>query len=226
MSTVLRAASKLLFGILLFVGLPLSGWGIEDLAGFFANPARLGYALVACLLQLFVVLRLPDVGNGSRQGTQIVARQRVVVALLAVLPLAIVVSAPYCDRRALAALAAPMFLRDLGVVLFAFGFLMMMWAEATLGRQFSVQVTIQPDHRLVTAGPYRYLRHPRYLGILIFALGISLVFRSGLALLLVVVMAPVLLWRIHDEEVLLHRTFGADWERYAHHSWRLLPYLY
>jgi protein-S-isoprenylcysteine O-methyltransferase Ste14 len=106
------------------------------------------------------------------------------------------------------------------------GFIGMHWAEATLDKQFSVEVTIQEGHRLVTDGPYRYLRHPRYLGIILFTTGISLVFRSWLTLIFIAVLTLVLIWRIHDEEALLHQEFGPDWEAYSQRSWRLIPFVH
>jgi protein-S-isoprenylcysteine O-methyltransferase Ste14 len=102
----------------------------------------------------------------------------------------------------------------------------MHWAVACLDKQFSVQVTIQEDHRLVTDGPYRYLRHPRYAGVIMVFLGISLVFRSWLALPLVGTLALVLIWRIQDEEALLRREIGSDWEAYSKTTWRLIPFVF
>ncbi|MCL4876976.1 MAG: hypothetical protein KJ064_09970 [Anaerolineae bacterium] len=79
---------------------------------------------------------------------------------------------------------------------------------------------------LVTDGPYRFLRHPRYLGIIMFNLGIALVYRSWMAMILVAALTLVLLWRIHDEESLMHQEFGADWDVYARKSWHLIPFVY
>lgn len=103
---------------------------------------------------------------------------------------------------------------------------MMNWSEASLGKQFSIQVTVQENHQLVTDGPYRFLRHPRYLGIIMFNLGIALVYRSWMAMILVAALTLVLLWRIHDEESLMHQEFGADWDVYARKSWHLIPFVY
>jgi len=97
-----------------------------------------------------------------------------------------------------------------GVILFALGHILMAWAQATLGDRFSIEVTIQQNHALVTKGLYRLVRHPRYLGMLMFTLGLVLVFRSGLGLVLVVAETLVLLWRIHDEEELLRQEFAAE----------------
>ena len=102
----------------------------------------------------------------------------------------------------------------------------MTWAQVRLGRQFSVQVTLQEDHALITDGPYRFLRHPRYLGIILFSTGISMIFRSAAGLGLVVLITAVLIWRIVDEETLLHRQFGEAWEVYRRRTRRLVPWIY
>ena len=52
------------------------------------------------------------------------------------------------------------------------------WAEVVSGKLFSVQMTIQENHKLVTDGPYRYVCHPRHLSIIVFNAGLSLIFRS------------------------------------------------
>jgi protein-S-isoprenylcysteine O-methyltransferase Ste14 len=70
------------------------------------------------------------------------------------------------------------------------------------------------------------VRHPRYLGVILLMLGIALVFRSWWALLLVLALSLVLLWRIQDEEKLLQEEFGSFWEAYAKKSWRLVPLVY
>lgn len=226
MSTALRSASKLLIGIAIFVGLPLVGWGVMDAQGFLGHPARLGYVVLIALLQVFVMVKMPEVGRNRGEGNKIVHRQRLAVLLLQVLSLAIVITAPYSDRRDIAVLGEFEPVRYLGLGLFALGFITMNWAEASLGKQFSVQVTIQEDHKLVTGSLYRYLRHPRYLSIIIFNVGISLVFHSWLALILVAALTLVLLWRIHDEEAFMHQEFGTDWEAYAKRSWCLIPFVY
>lgn len=56
--------------------------------------------------------------------------------------------------------------------------------------------------------------------------GTALLFRSGLGLALAAAVVAVLLWRIPDEEQLMHREFGAEWETCAGRTWRLLPYVY
>lgn len=226
MSTARRSALALLIGIAIFAGLPLVGWGLADIQGFAGNPARLGFLVLVILLEFFIMIKFPGVGRTGATGTKIVRRQQFAVLLLQVIPLAIVILAPYGDRRNIAVLGESENVRYVGLILFALGFSMVSWAEASLGKLFSVQVTIQKDHRLVTDGLYHYLRHPRYLGIILFTAGIALVFRSWLAVLLVAALTLVLLWRIHDEETFMHQEFGTEWEAYSKRSWRLIPRMY
>jgi protein-S-isoprenylcysteine O-methyltransferase Ste14 len=225
-SSVYRSAITLLIGMGLFIGLPLAGWGLRDMPGFFGHPARLSYVVLAILLQVIVVIRLPGAGRDRGRKKKIVRRKRLALMLLQVIPLIIVIAGPYDDRRNIAVLSRAEMFRYLGLVLFCSGFAAMHWAEQSLGRQFSVRITIQEDHQLVTTGPYRYIRHPRYLGIIIFTIGFSLVYRSWMTLILVAALALVLIWRIHGEESLLHQEFGTDWETYSRTSWRLIPFVY
>jgi protein-S-isoprenylcysteine O-methyltransferase Ste14 len=95
-----------------------------------------------------------------------------------------------------------------------------------LDRQFSTDVTIQDGHRLITGRPYRYIRHPRYLGIIVFLAGISLVFRSWFALCLTAEVLLVLIWCIHDEEKLMHQEFRDEWEQHREKTFSLFPFIY
>ena len=95
-----------------------------------------------------------------------------------------------------------------------------------LGRRFSGLVAIQPGHRLVTTGLYGIIRHPSYLGLFVFMLGWGLAFRSGVGVIIAVLMLFVLLARIRAEERLLRETFGAEYDAYRARTWRLLPYVY
>lgn len=226
MSNFPGSVIKLLVGIVLFVGLPWVGWGLMDFRGFIGHPVRLAYVVLVILLQIVVVMAFPTVGQGGGDGKLLVRRQRIAVYLLQVFSLAIVLVAPYSDHGNVAAFDEGAVVRYFGLALFGLGFIVMNWAEASLGKQFSIQVTLQQGHQLVTGGLYRYLRHPRYVGITVFNVGIALIYRSWLALVFVAVLAMVLLWRIHDEEQLMQQAFGAEWESYAKRSWRLMPFVY
>lgn len=213
-------------GIFLFVGLPLLGWGIGDVGGFLASPVRLGFLVAVTILNAFAAAFAPPSGDRKGDERKRVRRQQIAVTVLQVTSLGLVSVGPYCDRRGIAALADGEALRAAGLALYVIGFLVMHWTQATLGRHFSVEVTIQKDHALVTAGPYRLVRHPRYLGVILFSLGLALVFATWVGLVLAAAVMAVLLWRIPDEEAMMRREFGSTWDEYARRTRRILPRLY
>ena len=92
---------------------------------------------------------------------------------------------------------------------------LIIWSGLALGRLYSPEVTIQKDHHLVTDGPYRLIRHPRYVGGIIQGIGLSLLFRSWIGLVLTCLFVAIILFRIKDEEALMSKEFGQEWETYC-----------
>ncbi len=223
MSLALRVFITFLMGFAIFVVLPVLAWGYDDFNGFVNEPARLGFLIAVIVLNAVAAVRVPEVGKTRAEARKTVQRQHLMVVFMQVVSIAIVLIGPFGDRRSFATFDESATTRWIGLCLYAFGFLMMHLAEYHLGRHFSVEVSVQEGHMLVKDGPYRIVRHPRYLGIIFFAVGLSLLFRSWLSLILACAVVPVILWRIRDEEALLHEEFGAAWEEYAAHSSRLIP---
>lgn len=226
MPVFLRNLSKFLTGIVTFGFFVVLGWGLDDIPGYFAHPARLLYIAAVILLSAVSVIRYPWLGTGRGKGKTFIVRQHWAILLIQIFSIAAVISSPYSDRRNFLVFDGSDVMRYCGFTVFVLGFQMMVWAEVTLGRFFSTEVTIQEGHRLVTSGVYHYLRHPRYLGVILFTVGISVLFRSWLGLISTMLLGLVLLWRIADEEKLLHMEFGAEWENYSKRSKRLIPFLY
>ena len=111
-----------------------------------------------------------------------------------------------------------------GLVLIASGIVLRIWSIATLGRFFQYQIKVQPGHRVVTAGPYRYVRHPSYSGIALVLIGIALACDDVLSLVAVVILGGVgLAVRIRAEERQLTQALGADYEHFAAEHKRLVP---
>lgn len=98
------------------------------------------------------------------------------------------------------------------------------WSFAVLGRYFTFTLMVSPDQPVVTAGPYRVLRHPSYTGILLGCMGVGLASANwaGLAAMTLLPLA-ILLWRIHIEENALLATLGDRYRAYAAHHKRLVP---
>ncbi len=102
-----------------------------------------------------------------------------------------------------------------GAILTAAGLSFAAWARRRLGQNWSGVVTIKVDHTLVTNGPYQYVRHPIYSGLLLGFVGTALASGEWRAVA-AVGLAAVALWRKAAlEERKLRTRFGAAYESYA-----------
>lgn len=101
-----------------------------------------------------------------------------------------------------------------GMALIVAGELFRFWAVVTLGKYFSPIVTVFPDQKVVTSGPYRLVRHPAYGGAIISFLGLALATRSVFSLSLVLVDALVYNNRANVEEKLLIEGLGEEYVKY------------
>jgi protein-S-isoprenylcysteine O-methyltransferase Ste14 len=112
----------------------------------------------------------------------------------------------------------------LGAVLVVSGVAIRVWAVLTLGRWFTTVVRVAEDQQVVTDGPYRWVRHPSYLGLLLTLAGLGLMLTDW-ASLLVAVLLPLatLVWRIRVEERALRDGLGARYAEYAAGRKRLVP---
>ena len=113
-----------------------------------------------------------------------------------------------------------------GIFLMLLGVLVRQWAIAVLGRFFSLTVRVATDHRVVTRGPYRLVRHPSYTGVLITFIGLGLAVQSlGGLLVLLGVFSLSYGYRIRVEEKTLLSELGEDYASYMKRTKRLIPYL-
>ena len=112
-----------------------------------------------------------------------------------------------------------------GAALLAAGLGFSVWARVLLGRNWSGTVTLKQDHELIRGGPYRWVRHPIYTGLLVGFSGTALAlgeWRGVLALVIVF----VALWRkLRMEERWLGEVFGPQYARYRDEVRALIPFL-
>jgi protein-S-isoprenylcysteine O-methyltransferase Ste14 len=100
-------------------------------------------------------------------------------------------------------------------------------AANALGRQFTVGLSVLADHVLIVSGPYRWVRHPNYAGLLLVAIGTAMmVWSPSAAGVSLVVWLPLALLRIDREERALHARLGAAWGRYSRDRWCIVPGVY
>jgi protein-S-isoprenylcysteine O-methyltransferase Ste14 len=113
----------------------------------------------------------------------------------------------------------------LGVVLGALGLLLRLWAVLVLRERYTRTLLLHAGHRIERRGPYRFVRHPGYLGSLLCLNGIALA--SGNALTLLASMAATFAayaYRIRVEDAMLVAAFGAPYEHYRRETGALLPF--
>ncbi len=113
-----------------------------------------------------------------------------------------------------------------GVLLLSGGLSLYAWGMFSLGKMHSGSTSMGAQlylgHKLVTSGPYRYVRHPMYLGIMIAPFGGLLLFHNW-TMLLVSLGFLFLPRRARREEQALAAEFGKEWQEYARKVPAFLP---
>lgn len=114
-------------------------------------------------------------------------------------------------------------IEGLGIVITLTGFAFAIWARIHLGRNWSSSVTAKIGHELICSGPYEWVRHPIYTGLLLALFGTALVRGQvrGLLALVLVYMA----WKIKSrvEEHMMTSTFGEEYSAYASTTGAMFP---
>ena len=117
--------------------------------------------------------------------------------------------------------------RALGLIVIWLGLAIRVWAIAALGRAFRTTVEVDPGQAVVSTGPYRWVRHPSYSGLLLIVSGFGLAAGNWLALAICVALPlAALVRRISVEEAELTRVLGDRYRDYAARTKRLIPGLW
>ena len=114
-----------------------------------------------------------------------------------------------------------------GLVLMSAGIAIRQWAVAVLGRFFTIDVRVHPGQTVVERGPYRWVRHPSYTGLILTLVGIGLALGNWAALAVVAVVPTTgLVIRIRLEERALLEGLGEPYRRFAASRPHLFPGLW
>lgn len=115
-----------------------------------------------------------------------------------------------------------------GLVLVVLGGGLRWYAVGTLGRYFTTVIAINKNHHVVQHGPYRYIRHPSYTGILVMVMGMGLMMGNGAsACFLLAGILIGLLYRISVEEQALCQFIGNAYIEYTQRvQHKLIPFVF
>jgi protein-S-isoprenylcysteine O-methyltransferase Ste14 len=160
------------------------------------------------------------------QGKGGAARDRATRPLIAVtIGAAIALAAVTASRATAPPIAGPY--RAAGLIVMWLGLAIRVWAIAALGRAFRTTVEVDPGQDVVSTGPYRWVRHPSYSGLLLIVTGSGLAAGNWLALAICAVLPlPAVLRRIQVEEAELTGVLGDRYRAYQAETKRLIPGLW
>lgn len=113
------------------------------------------------------------------------------------------------------------------LIIIILGLMLRTWSIYTLGNYFTMHLAIQKEHKIVCKGPYKYLRHPSYVGAFLTYLGTTIFLHSWFSLIIATVILSIAwLRRMHYEEKLLFEEFGEEYKSYCRTAKRAIPGLW
>jgi protein-S-isoprenylcysteine O-methyltransferase Ste14 len=115
----------------------------------------------------------------------------------------------------------------IGLVIVILGMILRFISVWTLGRLFTVDVTIRENHKIKKDGVYKIIRHPSYTGSLLSFVGFGISLNNWLSMIAVIILITVaFLYRINIEEKILIDQFGDDYLDYKKSTYYLIPWIY
>jgi protein-S-isoprenylcysteine O-methyltransferase Ste14 len=112
----------------------------------------------------------------------------------------------------------------LGLAMMIAGIVLREWSIAVLGAAFSTRVVVKDRQRLITRGPYHWIRHPAYGGSLLTIVGVPLALGTWAgALVIAAIGLAAYSYRVRVEEQALLAAFGDEYREYHRRTWRFLP---
>jgi isoprenylcysteine carboxyl methyltransferase (ICMT) family protein YpbQ len=112
----------------------------------------------------------------------------------------------------------------IGLSMYILGVIGRYWSIYTLGRFWSVQIEIRANHKLITNGPYNFMRHPAYFSLFFKVLSIPLILNSYYTFYAVLLTyCPLVFIRLYYEEVEMFKKFRKSYVKLRRERWALFP---
>jgi len=112
----------------------------------------------------------------------------------------------------------------MGVALIVAGLAFAIWARVHLGGNWSGTVTVKQDHELIRSGPYGYVRHPIYTGLITALIGTTVASGTVHAAIGLAIIVVAFVRKSRTEEDFMRETFPGEYPRYSAEVPALIPF--
>ncbi len=114
-----------------------------------------------------------------------------------------------------------------GVICFGFAMVLFWWVHKTLGKNWSPVLEIRKNHKLITEGPYKFVRHPMYTVIWIWMLCQGMILSNWVVMIVGILTWSILYFvRLPDEEKMMIEEFSQEYKDYMKKTKRIIPGVY
>ena len=117
----------------------------------------------------------------------------------------------------------PIWLRWLGTLFAFIGVVLWIYSQAVLDKYWSPQLQVQNEHKIITSGPYRVIRHPIYTSMFIWVIGLA-IFTANIVFALIALLTIIgLILRVPKEEKMMIEQFGDEYKKYMQITGSIFP---
>lgn len=113
----------------------------------------------------------------------------------------------------------------IGSLITILGLTICIWARTTIGRNWSGSIVLKKNHELVTNGPYKFIRHPIYTGMITMMIGTSIYYGYTSIFLATILAFVGFVLKSRQEEKLMIKHFGKRYINYKKRTKAIIPFL-
>lgn len=163
--------------------------------------------------------------NVHHNGSSSAARFSYLIGLRIALAVIAVLTVDHFLKNHTTRVTSDMLVQILGLLLFVIGLGLAIWARRYLGKNWGMPMSEKEDPELVTTGPYSFIRHPIYTGILLAAFG-SILSVSLYWVIVFIICAVYFVYSATVEEKIMAKTFPKTYPDYKKKTKMLIPFLF
>ncbi|GMU96349.1 methyltransferase family protein [Ignavibacterium album] len=116
-------------------------------------------------------------------------------------------------------------LRIISLIVYLIFSWIQIWSFKTLGEYYSQEIAVRKEHKIISAGPYKIIRHPQYLSQIFVDLAGALATLSYILFPLALIQIPFLILRAKEEEKLFKKYLSEEFESYKKQSGFMIPFI-